>query len=173
MLESRSWGATAQECAARYPCDGHLPQPYESFHRAVDVAAPVPLTFRWLCQLRTGTYTYGRMRRSSRSLTPGAERLAPGQRFLAFELVDFEDGRHLTGVTLPAARRAYGAMAVTYQVTGRGPGASRLVVRLNVASPTGAARLWAGPLALADTLMMRKQLLTLKALAERDAAALP
>ncbi|MFF2651050.1 hypothetical protein [Streptomyces sp. NPDC058045] len=173
MYDARSWGATEQECTASYPCDEYPPQPYVSFHRAVDVEAPVPLAFRWLCQLRTGAYTYGRLRSSSTTLTPGAEDLAPGQRFLAFEVVDFEADRHLTGVTHAAARRAYGAMAVTYQVVPREPGASRLVVRLNAAPSTGVARVRAGLLAAGDTLMMRKQLLTLKALAERDAAAQP
>ncbi|MEU3465610.1 hypothetical protein ABZ721_37445 [Streptomyces sp. NPDC006733] len=171
MLDTRSWGATEQECAAAYPCDDHLPQPYLSFHRAVDIDAPVPLAFRWLCQIRTGAYTYGRQHSSSRTLTPGAERLALGQRFLAFDLVAFEPDRHLTGVTYPAARRAYGLLAVTYQVAERAPGASRLVVRLNAATPTGLARIRAVALAGGDTVIMRKQLLTLKALAERDAAA--
>ncbi|GGO79964.1 hypothetical protein [Wenjunlia tyrosinilytica] len=173
MFDTRSWGATEQECAAGYPCDDHPPRPFVSFHRAVDVDAPVPLTFRWLCQIRTAAYTYGRQHRSSPTLTPGADHLALGQRFLAFELVDFETDRHLTGVTYPAAAKAYGEMAVTYRVVPREPGASRLVVRLNAATPKGAARIRAGLLAFGDTLMMRKQLLTLKALAERDAAALP
>ncbi|MDJ0346546.1 hypothetical protein QMK19_33140 [Streptomyces sp. H10-C2] len=171
MFSTHSWGATEQECAASYPCDEHLPKPYLSFHRAIDVDAPVPLTFRWLCQVRTGAYTYGRLHSSSRTLTPGAENLAIGQRFLAFDLVDFEPGSHLTGVTYPAARRAYGVIAVTYQVVPRATGASRLVVRLNAAAPTGLARIRASVLAVGDTVIMRKQLLTLKALAERDAAA--
>ena len=56
-------------------------------------------------------------------------------------------------------------MAVTYAVRPEGAG-SRLHARVWFAGP----RLIARALALGDLVMMRKQLLTLKSLAERDAA---
>lgn len=168
MLDSRSWGATEAECAASYPCDHHVKEPYQSYHRAVDVDASVALTFRWLCQLTTGDYTYGRMWRCSRTLTPGAGELAVGRRFLAFEIADFATDDHLTGVTYAATRRLYGTLAVTYRVVPRQPDFSRLVVRLNVPGDGGLSRRLPGPLAFGDAVIMRKQLLNLKALAERD-----
>ena len=168
MLDSRSWGATEAEGAASYPCDRYVKEPYQRYHRAVDVDASVSLTFRWLCQLTTGDYTYGRMWRCSRTLTPGAEKLDVGRRFLAFEIVGFATGDHLTGVTFPTTQRLYGTLAVTYRVVPRQPGFSRLVVRLNVPGDRGLSRWLQGPLAFADAVIMRKQLLNLKALAERD-----
>ncbi|NRQ32392.1 hypothetical protein HII36_11150 [Nonomuraea sp. NN258] len=173
MLSSRSWGATEAERAAAYPCDRQVRQPCRTYHRAVDVDASVPLTFRWLCQLTTGDYTYGRMWRCSRTLTPGADRLALGQRFMVFDIADFATDDHITGVTTPAARRLYGTLAVTYRVAPRPSGLSRLVVRLSVPGDRGLSRRAQGPLALADAIIMRKQLLNLKALAERDERLLP
>ncbi|MCT2589607.1 hypothetical protein LHJ74_06660 [Streptomyces sp. N2-109] len=171
LNDDRRWGATDADAAASYPCDRYLDKPYKSYHRAVDVDASVPLTYRWLCQLTTGDYTYGRMWRCSRTLTPGADELAVGQRFLAFELVDFAAGDHMTGVTFPLTQRLYGTLAVTYRVVPREPGGSRIVVRLNVPGDRGLSRWIRGPLALADAVIMRKQLLNLKELAQRDQEA--
>jgi hypothetical protein len=75
-------------------------------------------------------------------------------------------------VTFPAPQRLVGTLAVTYRVVPRDhPRASRIVVRLNVACDRGLSRWVQGPLALADAVIMRKQLMNLKALAERDQTA--
>jgi hypothetical protein len=52
------WGSTADERAASYPCDGLVADPDGALFRAVDVAAPSALVFRWLCQLRVAPYSY-------------------------------------------------------------------------------------------------------------------
>ena len=52
------WGSTADERAASYPCDGLVADPDGVLFRAVDVAAPSALVFRWLCQLRVAPYSY-------------------------------------------------------------------------------------------------------------------
>jgi hypothetical protein len=46
------WQATADELAARYPCDRLAKTDVRALTRAVDIEASAPVTFRWLCQLR-------------------------------------------------------------------------------------------------------------------------
>ena len=127
--------------------------------------------FRWLCQLKVAPYSYDWIdnpgRRSPRSLTPEADRLEPGQEFLVFQLVEFEQDRHITGVVLPRAERVFGRLAVSYVVEPRGAGRCRIVACLSVAAPASvleSARLTL--LAFGDLFMMRKQLLMLKRCAE-------
>jgi hypothetical protein len=177
MLQLRDrgkvWGATAAEVEARFPCDDYLPMPFERFTRAIDIAAPPEIVFRWLCQLKVAPYSYdwidNRGRRSPRELTPGVERLASGQRFLVFEIVGFEPGQQLSGLVLPRFRRLYGPLAGTYAVAPRPAGGSRLVVRLDVGAASTLTKIRRELLSWGDLIMMRKQLRTLRGLAERDA----
>jgi len=142
--------------------------------RAVDVNASPELVFRWLCQLRAAPYSYDWIdnlgRRSPQKLTVGLDRIELGQPFLIARVVSFEHGHHLTGAAQERPEKLFGVLALTYQITPRSPGGSRLVVRLNVEnrpSPWRGAR--RTTLAWGDLVMMRRQLLNLKALAERDA----
>jgi hypothetical protein len=159
-----TWGATAAERAEPMPCDELLPGARTRFDRAVWVDAPAPRVFRWLCQLRVAPYSYDLLdnlgRRSPRELTPGLERLEAGQRFMTvFTLAGFAPGEHLT--------LRSGPFAVTYAVRPAGD-RSRLVARVVFAAPGGrlGAAVVGRAFALGDLVMMRKQLLTLKALAE-------
>src|SRR5215207_3591766 len=135
-------------------------------HRAVDVAAPAAVTFRWLCQLRVAPYSYdlldNRGRRSPRTLTPGLDELAVGQRVCRiFRLESFTPGSLLT-------LRLTGTVALTYAAVPAGADASRLVARVRMSGLDPVRR---RALAWGDLVMMRKQLRTLGALAERDARA--
>lgn len=160
------WGARADEVAARYPCGDHVPAG-RSMVRAVDVAAEPSTVFRWLCQLRVAPYSYDLVdnlgRRSPRTLTPGLDELATGQRFLImFRISGFEPGREITAV---GGNRAFGPVACTYRVVDDGPGRSRLIARLDVAADNGIRRVLAHLIAWGDLVMMRRQLRTLAALA--------
>jgi len=164
------WGSTEAERAQTYPCDRHLPEATAALFRAVDISAPPSLVFRWLCQLRVAAYSYDRLdqggRQSPRTRDPENEQLAIGQDVMSiFRLIEFERDRHLT-LQLKETER-YGQMTVTYQVTGKGSGC-RLFVKI-AALPR--RQLIHGMLAVGDLVMMRKQLLTIKELAEQEAAS--
>jgi hypothetical protein len=167
------WGATDDETRRTYSADGLLEGPQVSMTRAVTVLAPPDVTWRWVCQLSVAPYSYDWVdnlgRRSPRELTPGAEELQVGRRMMSiFELVSVDPGRQWTGVV--RGRRPtmlFGPVAVTYAVEPDGAG-SRLVCRIAVAARSRLARLRVRALAWGDLVMMRKQLLNLKELAERS-----
>ena len=169
------WNTTPQERAARFPCDGYLDAPVRRLTRAITITAPPPTVFRWLCQLKVAPYSYdwldNRGRRSPRRLTPGTERLAQGQPFLVFELVEFKQGQSLTGVVQPRFERIYGPLAGTYAIQPRHDGTCRLIARLDAGAATPLQRVRGALLAWGDLIMMRKQLRTLKQLAELQAAS--
>ena len=52
------WHVTAAEIAADYPCDRLAQTAVRALTRGIDVDAPAPVTFRWLCQLRVAPYSY-------------------------------------------------------------------------------------------------------------------
>lgn len=157
-----NWGATAEEQAAELPCDALAPADRTVADRAISIAAPPEIVFGWLCQLRVAPYSYDLLdnwgRRSPRRRDTRLRQLTVGQRFMTiFTLHSFIDGEHITLRTRN--------VTVTYAVRSDGPG-SRLHVRVRYGGPRPFGTL----LAAGDLVMMRKQLLTLKSLAERDAA---
>ena len=167
------WGATPGERQRQYPADTAVAGPVLLMTRAVSVDAPVDATWRWLCQVAVAPYSYdwidNRGRRSPRELTPGAEDLELGQTMaVVFRLVSFEDGHHWTALTDPRGERMFGPVAMTYAAE-PGETGSRIVCRLSVGADGWARRAKAHALAWGDLVMMRKQLLNLKELAERDA----
>jgi hypothetical protein len=168
-----TWGSTPRERSAPFPCDPYLPEADAVLFRAADVGAPARVLFRWLCQLKVAPYSYDWIdnfgRRSPRWLTPGAEDLKRNQRVMTiFRLVDFEEGRHLTLVMAsPWGISAFGSIALSYVVVPVSGASCRLVVKMLVRYPE--RRPWAWMrwfLPWGDLLMMRKQILTLKRLAE-------
>ena len=172
-LPSR-WGATPDEHERFYLADTISTGRALRMTRAVPVAAPAPLVFRWVCQLSVAPYSYDLIdnggRRSPSSLTPGAADISTGQHLLGlFTVLDIRPGAQLTLRGLPRATRLFGPVAMTYAVEPRPDATSRLLCRLTTDTPTGAARLRAELLAWGDLVMMRKQLRTWGRLAERDA----
>ena len=108
----------------------------------MSVEAAPPLVFRWLCQLKQAPYSYDLLdnlgRRSPRELTPGAERLAVGQRFMSiFTLVSYAPDEQLT--------LRHHRTAVTYAALPR-KARTRLLARVLFEPPGG--RYWcAAPVA--------------------------
>ena len=168
-----TWGSTAVERKMRFPCDDLLDDADDEYFRALDIRAPVEVLFRWLCQLKVAPYSYDLLdnlgRRSPRRLTPGAEDLEKGQKVMTiFEIVEFERDRHLTvEMRDPRAIAVFGRVAVSYAALRTSEGSCRLIAKLRVRysrrMPLSLTRPF---LAWGDLVMMRKQLLTLKRLAE-------
>lgn len=168
------WGSTAAERAETFPCDRFLLGADRALFRAIDVRAPASVSFRWLCQLREAPYSYDALdnfgRRSPQQLTAGLDRLEVGQRVMTiFRLVGFEPGRSLTIVS---RSRFFGRVACTYLASPVGADDSRIVVKLLARDAGGVLGPLLGRLlAPGDLVMMRRQLLNLKRLAERSHAA--
>ncbi len=168
------WAVRRNELGEYYPCDAHLPDADAVLWRAVDVVAPASTVFRWLCQLRVAPYSYDWAdnggRRSPSQLTPGTDLLERGQRVMTiFRLAEFKIPDHLTIVmNSPLGLRIFGALAVSYRVISEQDLRARLVAKLRVRYPR---TLWGRCMQTlfpwGDLLMMRKQLLTLKELAEQ------
>lgn len=158
-----NWGATPHERAAALPCDALAPAASVSADRAISIDAPPAIVFAWLCQLRVAPYSYDLLdnigRRSPRTRDPELTRLAIGQRFMQmFILHSFTEDEQLTMQS--------GKVVVTYAVRNSAEG-TRLHVRVRFEGP----RIIGWALALGDVVMMRKQLLTLRELAEKEAAS--
>ncbi|GAA3595820.1 hypothetical protein GCM10022295_91170 [Streptomyces osmaniensis] len=167
------WGATPAEQSVPYPCDRLVTAPSEGWTRAVDIAASPAHVFRWLRQLTIAPYSYDwidfRGRKSPHALLPTPPDLSVGRPFLVFEIASFTTDEHITGLLPEALAERHGRMAVSYAVRPHGTG-SRLIIK--VITETGGTprqRLRRRLLAWGDLVMMRKQLLTLKALAEGSA----
>jgi hypothetical protein len=170
-----TWGATAEEQAAHLPCDELMPGAVR-LDRAISIDAPVSVVFAWLCQLRVAPYSYDLLdntgRRSPRTRSTELTDLAVGQPFVrifgrthVFELAAFAHDGHITlRPRTGSAMSRFGAVSNTYAVRADGDG-TRLHVRVLFDGPW----LMGQVLALVNLLMMRKQLLVLKELAERDA----
>ena len=56
-----TWGSTPGERDDAFACDRLVPHADDILFRAVDVAAPAAVVFRWLCQLRVAPYSYDKL----------------------------------------------------------------------------------------------------------------
>ena len=158
-----------------FPCDRYLSPVDGVYFRAVEVKAPAPVVFRWLCQLRVAPYSYDWIdnfgRQSPRQLIDGLDHLEVGQRVMSiFRLVEYETDRHLTIVLASRKdREIFGEIAGSYVILPQTELCCRLVVKLLVRYPKRSFWFWMRWfLPWGDLVMMRKQLLTLKHLAEHD-----
>ncbi|MGH9874020.1 MAG: hypothetical protein ACRD9S_16335 [Pyrinomonadaceae bacterium] len=176
---SETWGTEPDERRLTFPCDDMISQPDDALYRGVTVNASPATVFRWLCQMRAAPYSYDWIdnggRQSPRELTPGLENLVIGQDVMRiFTLTDFGKDRHLTLRLKPKSRasQTFGDLAVSYVLVPLAGDHSRrscrLLVKLIVKHPRGLyGRVMRAVLPWGDLIMMRRQLLNLKRLAEK------
>lgn len=158
------WGVTDAEVALRFGCDDLLPRPVLAAWRGVTVAAPPERVWPWVTQIRVAPYSYDWIdnlgRRSPRTLL----QLPPpriGEPFTRAagrptgEVLAVDEGRQLTG-------RVLGAL-MSYLLVPHGHGSTRLLLKVVM----GRGRAVAPLVSVGDLVMARRQLLTLKDLAER------
>ncbi len=177
MSVSQTWGTEPAERRLSFPCDLHAPDEAEAYYRGVTIEAPPAVVFRWLCQLRAAPYSYDWIdnwgRRSPQVLIDGLEQLERGQEIMGiFQLVDFEPERHLTIRTKVEGR--FGDVLVSYVIVPAGATRCRLLAKLLVRYPGGVlGRLMRLLLPWGDLIMMRRQLLNFKRLAEGSYSVTP
>ncbi len=172
MSIATTWGTQPEERALAFPCDNVSPTLFDAYYRGISVRASPDVIFRWLCQLRVAPYSYDLIdnlgKHSPRQLTPGLDQIATGQAVMRlFEIISFERPVHLT---LAARRkdRPFGGVVVSYMII-PGQASCRLLAKLCVARRSGGvAAITRLLLPWGDLVMMRKQLRTLRDLAERD-----
>ena len=175
---ARSWGVSGEERSTPFAVD-RLGLAGDSLFRGVTSNAPAAIVFRWLLQIKVAPYSYDLLdnlgRQSPRQLTPGLENLEPGQTFMfIFDLVEFEKEKSLTLRLKPALRLGGlgGDAALSYDIRPAGDGSVRLLAKIVIRYAWGPLG-WPVRLLLppGDMVMMRKQLLTIKELAEEQAGA--
>jgi hypothetical protein len=164
-MRAENWPATHQDSLV----------PDEIWFRGVHVNAPPKHVFRWICQLRAAPYSYDWIdnfgRQSPRHLVSGLERLRIGQKVMEiFSVHDFSIDRFMTIVLRPPRSFLCADLRITYWCAPVRKNETRLLVRVQICYPKHAFRsIICALLPPGDLVMMRKQLLTLKHLAEQSA----
>jgi len=172
MSFATNWCTTQVERELPFPGDYLVQRPHADLFRGITVCAEPSTVFRWICQLQASSYSYTG-RSAPRALTPGLDELSVGARFMdVFGLVDFVAAQYLT-LRLEfdtAEGRMYSRfveeLVATYLIV-PDDDTCRLLLKYVV-------RYRGGPLGLlarigfpwGDVLLARKQLLTLRDLAE-------
>lgn len=157
------WGVTDEETGLRFGCDAVVPRPVLEAWRGVTVAAPADRVWTWVAQVRAAPYSYdwvdNRGHRSPRRLL-GLDPPVVGEPFTRSggrplgRILAVDPGRELT------ARILGGVMS--YRVRSTPDGSTRLLLKVVL----DRGRLLAPFVCVGDLVMARRQLLTLKALAE-------
>ena len=171
---TETWGTEPRERRLAFPCDDLISQPDAVLYRGVTINTSPDVVFRWLCQMRAAPYSYDWIdnfgKQSPRELTPGLDNLAIGQDVMSiFKLVGFEQDRHLTLRLKPrsSAAKTFGDIGVSYLIVPTTEKSCRLLVKLIGRYPRGIkGNLMRALLPWGDLIMMRRQLLNFKQLAE-------
>ena len=181
LAGTETWGVTEEEKAAPFAVDELGMEGASHLYRGVTVNAPAPVVFRWLLQLKAAPYSYDLLdnfgRQSPRELTPGLENLEAGQTFMfIFNLAGWTPDKSVTLRLKPFLSPGgfMGDTAISYDIRERDEGGVRLLAKIAVRYAWGPFG-WPTRLLLpsGDLVMMRKQLLTLKELAEGQSQTPP
>ena len=156
------WNVTDDETRRRFACDDLVASPALRAWRGVTVAAPVERVWPWLTQIRAAPYSYDWIdnlgRRSPRTLLDLPEPVV-GDHFIACggrpmgRVMHVDPGRGFTGEIAGAT--------MSYELLPQGD-STRLLLKLVMAR----GRVIAPLVCVGDLVMARRQLLTLKRLAE-------
>jgi len=177
MRIANTWGMTSRERKLAFPCD-HMITEYDpacTLYRGITIKAPISTVFKWVSQLRIAPYSYdwidNRGRPSPRRLIPDLPPLELGQIIMSgFEIIDFEMDKSLTFRATPAGLRKYQLqdLVVSYMIRPQDDQSCRLLVKgLMKYRKNLAGRLVQRLMPGLDLIMMRKQFINLKMLAER------
>lgn len=189
-----TWGTTEHDRAARFPIDDFVGDDGATAWRAITIRATPDAVWPWLGQLRLAPYSYdwldNGMHRSPRYVVPGLAPIAVGDPFMVWpRVVAVDPARALTFLCRSfaeldvrygganwfanvAQKPGYRACNLdwvggTYRLVPVGSSESRLVVKMRWRCRANAfERPATTAFELADFVMMRRQLLNLKALAE-------
>ncbi len=164
-----SWNLGPEEKLIAFPCDKYPLDEDAVLYRGISILASTSVVYRWLCQLRVAPYSYDRLdnpgRQSPQSLTVDVEKLEVGQRMIGFELVDFQPNQ---SITLRGTKTIYGDGVGSYLILPLTDSSVRLLTKIRIKYPHGLRGLLIRLLLpLGDMIMMRRQLLNLKKLAEK------
>lgn len=157
-----------------FPCDQFGTNFDAVYYRGITIHASPEIIFRWLCQMRVAPYSYDWIdnggKRSPQHLIDGLDDLVIGQTMMTiFELMAFEANHHLTirhKSQLPSAR-IFGDLLISYVILPLDKDSCRLLAKLIVTYPRNfIGKVMKRVLPWGDLLMMRRQLLNFKRLAE-------
>jgi hypothetical protein len=172
-----NWGSTHEDRNKQFTCDTILKKSNDAYFRAVDINAPADLVFQWICQMKVAPYSYDRLdnggKQSPQHLTPSIGQLKIGDKMMTiFHVGHFIPYKEVTLIMdIPPDQYAkwYVPTVITYKIYAKGKNRSRVVVKYIADWPKTirghAERLF---IIIADFIMMRRQLLNYKKLAERD-----
>jgi hypothetical protein len=172
---SHTWGTEPHERALSFPCDRIIPTPVDTLFRGISIQASPQMIFRWLCQMRVAPYSYDWIdnfgRRSPQELTPGLDNLEIGQEVMRiFELVEFVRDQHITIRIKQGtfAQKMFGDSVVSYCIIANPERPCRLLVKVVTGwTPWVIGWLSRRFLPWGDLVMMRRQLLNFRKLAEQ------
>lgn len=176
-----TWGATAEEAAARLPGDELLPDPDRTATRAISIAAPPAAVWPWIVQIgprpRGGAYTYDWIENLLGLDMRSADRVLDDfQHPRLGERIGLGSNEMVVAVLEP--ERAFGWLSADGNwlwtfVLAPAPGGTRLISRNSYRLPTPAARIGMIPMEPGSLVMERRMLAGIRERAERLAARGP